>query len=41
MKRVLITGKNSYVGTSFAKYVKDHHSDSIITESISVRGDEW
>lgn len=40
MKRILITGANSYIGTSFEQYLaqwpEDYHVDT-----ISVRGDQW
>lgn len=41
MKRVLITGKNSYIGESFRKYVAEHYPSDIEVDSISVRGDKW
>ena len=37
MKRILITGLNSYVGCSFIDHVRDAYS----VRSISVRGAEW
>lgn len=40
MKRILITGKNSYIGNSFKKWVSKW-PDKYRTYSISVRGDEW
>ncbi|WP_077597045.1 NAD-dependent epimerase/dehydratase family protein [Oceanobacillus kimchii] len=39
MKRVLITGKNSYVGNSFADWVKDDTNFKI--DKISLRDDTW
>ncbi len=39
-KRILITGENSYLGTSFEKYVKKNFPEWK-TESISVHGPEW
>ncbi|MCT2134617.1 NAD-dependent epimerase/dehydratase family protein [Oceanobacillus kimchii] len=39
MKRVLITGKNSYVGNSFADWVKD--DSDINVEKISLRNGSW
>ncbi len=38
-KRILITGKNSYIGKSFLEYVNSFDEYSV--EAISVRGDEW
>lgn len=39
MKRVLITGKNSYVGNSFADWVKD--DSNFIVDKISLRDNKW
>ena len=39
MKRVLITGKTSYIGTSFASYIKDNPEYQV--DTISVRGEDW
>lgn len=40
MKKVLITGAGSYIGTSFEKWIKSH-SDSIVTETIDMKGEAW
>lgn len=40
MKRVLITGKNSYVGTNVEKWLMKE-PDKYYVESITVRGEEW
>lgn len=40
MKRVLITGANSYIGTSFESWVKDYEPD-IETETLDMRGEAW
>ncbi|EOH86214.1 NAD-dependent epimerase/dehydratase family protein [Enterococcus villorum] len=40
MKKILITGKNSYIGTSFQKWMAPFQEDYQI-ECLSVRGDEW
>ncbi|PJK16911.1 NAD-dependent epimerase [Chryseomicrobium excrementi] len=40
MKRILITGKNSYVGTKFMEWVSQW-PDEYQVEAISVRGDDW
>lgn len=40
MKKVLITGAGSYIGTSFEKWIKSY-SDTIITETIDMKGDAW
>lgn len=39
MKQILITGKNSYIGNSFEKWVVD--DDSFHVEKISLREDNW
>lgn len=39
-KRILITGKGSYVGTSFMKWVEQWPKEYDVVE-ISVRGEEW
>ena len=39
-KRVLITGKNSYVGTSFIEWMSKNNPSTRCFE-ISVRGDDW
>lgn len=41
MKRVLITGKHSYIGTSFESWAAAHHASDIATETISLRGTDW
>jgi nucleoside-diphosphate-sugar epimerase len=44
MKRVLITGKNSYIGTAFADWVKAHAAElkeEIQVDFISLRDDKW
>ncbi len=40
MKRILITGSNSYIGTSFSAYMAQW-PDAYHVEAISVRGDDW
>lgn len=39
-KKILITGKNSYIGTSFIEYCQKNNIDFDI-EELSVHGDEW
>ncbi len=39
MKRILITGKNSYIGNSFEEWVAD--DDSFYVEKISLREENW
>lgn len=40
MKRVLITGANSYIGTTFENWIKDNVSD-IQTDTLDMIGDAW
>lgn len=40
MKRILVTGENSYIGTSFVTYMEQFKEEYEV-ETISVRGDEW
>src|SRR5690625_4141421 len=40
MKRILITGKNSYVGNSFEKWIQKYPNDYQV-EKISLRDDSW
>lgn len=40
MKRVLITGKDSYIGTNFKKYL-EQYSDEYYVEELDVRDDTW
>jgi len=41
MKRVLVTGRNSYIGTCFRQYVGEHYSEAFQVEAVSLRGDAW
>lgn len=40
MKKVLITGAGSYIGTSFENWIKEH-SDSVITETQDMKDPSW
>jgi len=40
MKRILITGAGSYIGTSFENWI-DQWSDKYYVETINMRGNEW
>lgn len=40
MKRILITGANSYIGTSVEKYLKDK-SDQYYINTIDMQNDSW
>ena len=41
MKKILITGANSYIGMSFEKYIKDNVSDFFCVETLDMIGDSW
>lgn len=40
MRRILITGKDSYIGTSFKKYLEQYPNDYYV-EELDVRDDSW
>lgn len=40
MKKVLITGANSYIGTTFENWIQEN-SDAITTETLDMMGDAW
>ncbi len=40
MKKILVTGENSYIGSSFVTYMEDFKSEYQV-DTISVRGKEW
>lgn len=40
MKKILITGESSYIGTSFQKWLAQYPEEYQV-DTISVRGDEW
>ena len=41
MKNILITGANSYIGTSFEKYIKDNFSDQYQVDTIDMIDGSW
>lgn len=41
MKRVLITGKDSYIGTSFISWVKEKHPGEFETEELDMIDGTW
>jgi len=41
MKKILITGANSFVGTSFEKYIRDNYADRYEVEAIEMRDGSW
>ena len=41
MKRILITGANSYIGTSFENYIKENHSDQYSVDTVDMIDEKW
>ncbi|MCC5893810.1 NAD-dependent epimerase/dehydratase family protein [Exiguobacterium sp.] len=41
MKRVLITGANSYVGNAFKRWVETRHKEHIEVDTIGMKNGEW
>ena len=41
MKRILITGANSYIGTSFEKYINEHHPDDYQIDTLNMQDPKW
>lgn len=41
MKKVLITGANSYIGVSFEKYAKEHYSSELNIDTIDMIDGSW
>lgn len=41
MKKVLITGANSYIGTSFEKYASDHYSQLLSIDTVDMIDGTW
>ena len=41
MKRVLITGANSYIGTSFEKYIKENYQNDYEVDTIDMIDGSW
>ena len=41
MKRILITGANSYIGTSFATYITNNYHNEYIVDTIDMLTDDW
>ena len=41
MKRILITGANSYIGTSFEKYIKDNFADQFEVDTVDMIDGSW
>ena len=41
MKKILITGAGSFVGTSFEKYIKDNYAERYEVDAIEMRDGSW
>lgn len=41
MKKVLITGANSYIGVSFENYVKEHYSSELSVDTVDMIDGSW
>ena len=41
MKKVLITGANSYIGVSFENYVKEHYSEELDIDTVDMIDGTW
>lgn len=41
MKKVLITGANSYIGTSVESYISARYADECTFKTVDMRGDAW
>ena len=41
MKKILITGANSYIGTSFEKYINDNYADQYQVDTIDMIDSSW
>lgn len=41
MKKILITGANSYIGTSFEKYINDNYADQYQVDAVDMIDGSW
>lgn len=41
MKKILITGANSYIGMSFERYLKENFSNDYAIDTVGMQNDEW
>ena len=41
MKKILITGANSYIGTSFEKYITEHYPDDYVVDTVDMIDGSW
>ena len=41
MKKILITGANSYIGTAFENYIKDDYPDDYVIDTVDMLDSTW
>jgi len=41
MKKILITGANSYIGTSFEKYINDNYPNDYVVDTVDMIDGSW
>ncbi|MBQ8399426.1 MAG: NAD-dependent epimerase/dehydratase family protein [Clostridia bacterium] len=41
MKRILITGANSYIGTSFEEYIKENYPNQYVVDTVDMIDGSW
>lgn len=41
MKKILITGANSYIGTSFERYIKENYPDNYTVDTVDMLNGSW
>lgn len=41
MKKILITGANSYIGMSFEKYIKNHYPNDYVVDTVDMIDGAW
>ena len=41
MKRILITGADSYIGVSFEQYAREKYADAFEIDTIDMKGEHW
>lgn len=41
MKKILITGANSYIGTAFEKYIKEKYPENYVVDTVDMTDGNW
>lgn len=41
MKKILITGANSYIGTSFEGYIKENFTEQYLVDTVDMFDGSW